>query len=333
MSKRLLDKGFRITLQILAVLPLLAVIAIVAVLIFSALPAITYNGFGFLIHSSWKPGNFYANPITSNGVLHPPGVNYGGLFLIVGTIACALIAVVIGVPVSVFAAIVLARKIPPRFAGFFGLMLEAIAGIPSVVFGLWGALTLGPYLAHHVYPLIANNVPDWGFFKFFRGPTGNGEGLLSAGIVLAVMIVPIIASTSRELIKQVPASTRDGAKALGLTDTEVLFAVDLRWVASGVLGASVLGLGRALGETMAVAMVTGSSLGSLPKNVYDTMTTIAATIVSQLDSALSDTSNFAVETLAEAALLLMLITLIVNLFARLLIKRVSATALPVGRGL
>jgi len=184
-----------------------------------------------------------------------------------------------------------------------------------------------------VYPLIANNVPDWGFFKFFRGPTGNGEGLLSAGIVLAVMIVPIIASTSRELIKQVPASTRDGAKALGLTDTEVLFAVDLRWVASGVLGASVLGLGRALGETMAVAMVTGSSLGSLPKNVYDTMTTIAATIVSQLDSALSDTSNFAVETLAEAALLLMLITLIVNLFARLLIKRVSATALPVGRGL
>lgn len=333
MLKRLSDKAFRTALPIVGILPLVAVIMVVAVLVYSGLPAFRLNGIGFLTHSSWKPGNFYANPVYTDGIAHPPGINYGGLFLIIGTIACAAIAVVIGVPLSVLAAFVLARKVHGAVANFFGVALEVIAGIPSVVFGLWGALTLGPVLAHDVYPIVANNVPDWWILKFFKGPTGNGEGLLTAGIVLSIMIVPIIASTTKQLISQVPSATRDGAKALGMTDTEVVLAVDLRWILSGLFGASVLGLGRALGETMAVAMVTGSSLGGLPKNIYDTMTTIAATIVSQLDSALTDTTNFAVETLAEAACLLMIITLVVNLVARVLVKRVTTTALPVGRGI
>jgi phosphate transport system permease protein len=157
--------------------------------------------------------------------------------------------------------------------------------------------------------------------------------MLVSGLVLAVMIIPIIASTCRDLIRQVPSLPREGAIALGMSDWECARKVTLPWVSSGIVGAVVLGLGRALGETMAVAMVSGAELGAMPANIYSTMTTIAATVVSQLDSALTDSTNFAVKTLAEASLVLLVITLLTNMLARALVRRASATALPVGRGL
>jgi len=151
--------------------------------------------------------------------------------------------------------------------------------------------------------------------------------------VLAVMVIPIVAATSRDLIRQVPILPREGAIALGMSDSQCARRVTLPWVGSGIVGAIVLGLGRALGETMAVAMTCGFALGAIPGNIYSAMTTIAATIVFQLDQAFSDPSGFELRTLAELALVLMVITLATNIIARLLVRKVSGTALPVGRGL
>jgi phosphate transport system permease protein len=193
-------------------------------------------------------------------------------------------------------------------------------------------LEIGPFLAHHVYPLVANNVPNVGPFRYLKGPVGYGEGLLTSGLILGLMIVPIIASTTRDLFVQVPALPKEGAEALGLTSAEVARRVTVPWVRSGIIGATVLGLGRALGETMAVAMISGSVLGQVSPTLYGTMTTIAATIVSQLDSAATDGTGFAISTLAEAGLILAVIAVLVNLAARAIISRGSRLAAPVGRG-
>jgi len=316
-----------------AVLPLLAVLFVLITLIIEALPATRLNGLHFFTGTDWNPGNTYGEAVVTDGVAHPVGAYYGALPLIVGTLATSAIALVIAVPVSVGAALVIVERLPRRLASTIGMVLELLAGIPSVIVGLWGVVTFGPFIAHDIAPVIARNTPNVPVLNYFRGDTGNGEGMLVSGLVLAVMVIPIIASTSRDLIRQVPLLPREGATALGLSDWECVRRVTLPWVSSGIVGAIVLGLGRALGETMAVAMVSGAELGSMPANIYSTMTTIAATIVSQLDSAMTDYTDFAVKTLAEAGLVLMVITLLTNVAARFLVRRTSGTALPVGRGI
>ncbi|MDA8392897.1 MAG: phosphate ABC transporter permease subunit PstC [Actinomycetota bacterium] len=313
-------------------LPLLALLFVVVSLVVEALPAIRVNGIHFLTGVAWSFGNAYGAVVKTHGVPHPQGASYGALPLIVGTLASSAIALLIAVPVSVLSALVLVERLPRSISSLVGLFLETLAGIPSVVFGLWGALTLGPVLAHHVYPAlasVASAVPGLGYFG---GYTGNGEGLATSGVVLAVMILPIVAATARDLFRQVPDLPKEGARALGMTEWEVATRVTLTWVRSGLIGASVLGLARALGETMAVAMVSGVELGAIPHNVYAAMSTVAATIVSQLDSAFTDSTGFAVKTLAEAGLLLAALTLLTNVVARVLVRRVASTALPVGRG-
>jgi len=327
----------RVLTGITAVLPLVALIGILVVLGWKALPAIKYNGFGFFTRSTWDPGNTYANPVKTGGVLHPLGVSYGALPLIAGTLLSSAIAVLFAVPISIGAALAIVEKLPRWLSNAVGMFLEVLAGIPSVVFGLWGALTFGPVLQTDVEPKIADiakALPNVPVVNFFRGPLSvtEGQGLLTSGLVLAVMIIPIIASTSRDLLRQVPRLPKEGALALGMNGWETARKVSLPWVRAGIIGASVLGLARALGETMAVAMVSGAILGRLPPNLYEGMTTIAATIVQQLDGALSDGTGFTVKTLAEFALVLALITLLTNVGARLLVRRVAGTALPVGRG-
>ncbi|MBV9318799.1 MAG: phosphate ABC transporter permease subunit PstC [Mycobacterium sp.] len=316
-----------------AVIPLLALVFVLATLIIEALPAIKLNGLHFFTTTAWNPGNVYGETVVTRGVAHPVGAEYGALPLIVGTLASSAIALIVAVPVSIGAALAIVERLPRRFAWAVGMVLELLAGIPSVVVGLWGALTFGPFIAHHIAPLIARNAPDVPVLNYFRGDTGNGEGMLVSGLVLAVMIIPIIASTCRDLIRQVPSLPREGAIALGMSDWECARRVTLPWVSSGIVGAVVLGLGRALGETMAVAMVSGAELGAMPANIYSTMTTIAATVVSQLDSALTDSTDFAVKTLAQVSLVLMVITLLTNVAARALVRRASSVALPVGRGI
>jgi phosphate transport system permease protein len=167
--------------------------------------------------------------------------------------------------------------------------------------------------------------------SFFRGDPGQGQGLLTAGLILAIMIIPIIASTTRDLIRGVPILPREGAIALGMSDFECARRVTLPWISTGIVGASVLGLGRALGETIAVAMVAGGNLSQITSNIYQAMSTIAANIVQNLDAAI--TNPLGTRTYAELALVLLIITLAANILARLMVRRVSGTALPVGRGL
>jgi phosphate transport system permease protein len=311
-----------------ALLPVAALIFILVVLLVEAIPAIRVDGWGFFTHDVWNEGSLYATGTAStDGVKHLPGAQFGALPEIIGTILTSVIALVVGVPIAIGAALAIVERLPKRVAYGVGLFLELLAGIPSVVIGLWGAVTFGPFIAKYIAPALTH-VP----IPFFHGDVGNGEGLLTSGLVLAIMVIPIVASTTRDLIRQVPILPREGAIALGMSDAQCARKVTLPWVGSGIVGAVVLGLGRALGETMAVAMVCGVNIGAVPSNLYGTMTTIAATIVTYLDTAFQDGTHFAVKAIAELALVLMVITLAVNIAARLLVRKVSGTALPVGRG-
>jgi phosphate transport system permease protein len=315
-----------------AIVPLAALVAILAVLASKAGPALRYNGFGFLTRTDWRPGSTYGNAVKTGGVLHPVGALYGALPLIVGTLASSAIAVLFAVPVSIGAALAVVEKLPPRISNGVGIFMEVLAGIPSVVFGLWGILTFGPWLSRDIDPIFAKHFPDVPVLSFFRGYVPDGEGLLSAGLVLGVMIIPIVAATTRDLLRQVPRLPKEGALALGMNDFEMARKVSLPWIRAGIIGASVLGLARALGETIAVAMVSGSALATMPVNIFGTFGTIASTIVQQLDGSLGDGTGFELRTLAEFALVLAVITLVANVGARLLVRRVAGTALPVGRG-
>ena len=328
-AERLLPHALRVATFV----PLVMLGLILLALALKAGPAIRYNGLGFFGRTTWNLGNLYAPVVTGHGVAHPPGASYGALPLVVGTLATSAIALLLAVPIGVGTALVVVEKLPPRLSTGIGFCLEVLAGIPSVVIGLWGYLTFGPFISHHIASVWANHIPNVPVLRFFRGPTGNGQGMLTSGLVLSMMILPIIAATTRDLLRQVPRSTVEGAVALGMTDIEATRAVTIPWVRSGVIGASMLGLGRALGETIAVAMVSGSLVGSNPHSLYASMTTIAATIVQQLDAAGGDASGLFTSTLAELGLVLLVITLIANVGARLLVRRVSGTALPVGRGI
>jgi phosphate transport system permease protein len=312
-----------------AVVPLLMLLFVLIVLVVKAIPALRFSGSSFFTTSLWNYGSPYGAPVTSDGVLHNAGESFGALPQIVGTLATSAIALIIAVPVSIGAALVIVERLPKRLANIVGLFLELLAGVPSVIVGLWGALTFGPFIAHDIAPLISNNAPSW--LPFFGGDTGNGQGLLTSGLVLAVMVIPIVAATARDLIRGVPILPREGAVALGMSDFECARRVTLPWVGAGLIGAVVLGLGRALGETIAVAMVCGVALGKLPTNLYAAMITVAANLVQNIDTAITDkmdTSAFAL-----LGLVLLVITLIANIGARMLVRRVSGTALPVGRGL
>jgi len=316
-----------------ALIPALALAFIIISLLLEALPAIRLNGWSFFSSRAWNPGSGYGAVVTTDGIPHPQGADFGAGPLIAGTLASSAIALIIAVPVSIGAALVIVERLPRRLGSLIGLFLELLAGIPSVIIGLWGVLTFGPFISEHIVPVIARNMPDVPVLKYFSGSTGTGLGLLNSGLILAIMIIPIIAATTRDLIRQVPILPREGAVALGMSDFECARRVTLPWVSSGIIGAIVLGLGRALGETIAVAMVSGSITGQYPSNVYSAMTTFAATIVNQLDGALGEATGFWLKTLAECALVLMAITLLANIAARMLVRKVSGTALPVGRGL
>jgi phosphate transport system permease protein len=304
----------------------------VAVLLVEALPAIRYNGWGFFTGSIWQGGNPYGTPTHAGGVYHLPGAKYGAWPIILGTIESSALALIVGFPVAVGAAILLVEKLPRRLAAVIGLFLEILAGIPSAVIGIFGILTFGPWLAKHIYPTLTH-LPNVPVLNIFRGvPSSDGEGLLTGGLVLAAMILPIIAATSRDLLLQVPDTTKEAAVALGMTNTEAFWTVQARWIRSGVIGAAVLGLGRALGETIAIALVSGG-VQQVPTDIYSPMSTIAATIVLQLSSAQGDPTGLAVKVLAEAALVLLVITLIVNVIARMIVKRAAkGAALPLGAG-
>jgi phosphate transport system permease protein len=230
-----------------ALIPVLALGFILVVLIVEAIPAIRYNGLHFFTKSVWDEGTGYNSRIvTTNGVKHLTGSEYGALPEIAGTLITSAIALIVGVPIAIGAALFIVERLPRRLANGVGIFLELLAGIPSVIIGLWGALTFGPFIAHQITPVIARNMPDVPILNYFGGDTGNGEGQLTSGLILAIMIIPIVAATSRDLIRQVPILPREGAVALGMSDAQTARKVTLPWVGSGIVGAIVLGLARAL---------------------------------------------------------------------------------------
>ncbi len=312
------DALFRVTVTLFAAVIPLSLLVLLLFLLHDAWPAIRFNGVDFLFKNAWNLGNQYGNPVTVHGQQVMPGASFAILFLIVGTLASSLIALLLAVPLGVGAAIFLAEAVPAGLRSYLALLVELLASVPSVVFGLWGYVVLIPLLAHHVYPHLArwlSGVP------FLGPPPGSGYGLLTAGIVLALMCVPLIAANLREAIEATPQALREAGLAVGATRFEIVRKIILPRLRLPLIGVSTLALGRALGETMAVLMISGNALNILPGNIYSPISTMASFMVSQLDSALQDPTNMAVYGIAEIGLALLLLSLLVNAVARVLMPR------------
>lgn len=320
------DRVVRGVLALAAVIPTAALAFLAYQMVKEAWPAIVFNGGHFFTTKTFNLGNLYGSTVTRHGYKAAVGANYGVLAILFGTAVSSAIALILALPVAVGGAILLVEKLPARFQGTLGVFLELLAGIPSVIFGLWGIYALGPLLSRTVFRWIADLHIPW-----FDGSTGSGEGLLTASVVLAVMIVPIIASITRELIRGVPETAKEGAVAMGFTSFETVRYVTIPYVRTGIFAAAVLGLARALGETIAVLIISANQL-AIPHNVFQPFATMAATIAATLDSALTDSTGMATHALAEVGLVLLVITLLANFGGRLLTKRFSDAGLPVGRG-
>ena len=244
---------------------------------------------------------------------------YGALPYVVGTILTSLIAVVIAAPIGVLTAIFLAELAPRRLAIPLTFMIELLAAIPSVVFGLWGVFVLSPLLASTIEPWI---VDHFGFIPIFAGPS-FGIGLFAAGIILAIMILPTIVSIARQVISSVPDNQREAMAALGATRWEIVTKAVLPFARSGIIGAIILGLGRALGETMAVTMVIGNGQ-NIPTRLFDQAQTIASKIATTFNEA---SIGLQTSSLIALGFILLIITIGLNIVARLLVWRVAG---PVG---
>lgn len=310
-----------------AVVPTAALAFLAYQMVKQAYPAIIFNGWHFFTTKTFTIGNLYGSIQVRNGQRAPHGASYGVLPLLVGTLLSSVFALILAVPVAVAGAIVLVEKLPARVQGTLGVFLDLLAGIPSVIFGLWGVYTFGPLLARTVFKWISSLGIPW-----FSGHTGAGQGLATSSVVLAVMIIPIIASITRELVRAVPAPSKEGAVALGLTSAETVRFVTIPYIRTGIIAAAVLGWARALGETIAVLIISGNALNTYPHNVFAPFSTMAATIAAFLDSALTDPTGMALHALAQVGLVLLAVTILTNFGGRLLARRFSDQGLPVGRG-
>lgn len=317
-GSKIADKVFKVATGFSASSPVLFLVAIAIIVFVQSVPSIRLMGWHFLTGIEWNMGNLYGATQVKNGVTVPAGASYGALPFIVGTVGSSLIALVLAVPISIFTALILAYKVRGGLRMALSILVELLAGIPSVIFGLWGLVVLSPWVGHRLAPFLTHL---GAVIPFFKGPVGTGLGLLTSGIVLALMIIPIITATARDLLERVPLLYREGGIGMGMTSWEVVRYICLPYIKEGLIGAIALGWGRAMGETMAVLMVSGSALNYLPQNIYSPISTMAAVIADQLDSALTDSTHMAVHALAELALVLMAITLVTNLAARWLVNR------------
>ena len=280
----------------------LLVVAIVASMIFAltsdSMLSIRHFGFAFLTSREW-------NPIRGE---------FGALPFIYGTVMSSLIALLISVPLSLGIAIFLVEQAPYYVARPIGFLVELLAAIPSVVYGLWGIFVLAPFLRVYVEPRLAR----WlGWTPFFRGSI-TGIGLLTGGIILAIMVTPIISAVVRDVLAAVPSSQREAALALGATKWETTRVVLVNG-APGIAGAVILGLGRALGETMAVTMVIGNR-PQISASLFEPSYTIASAIANEFTEA---TQDLYLSALVELGLILFLVTFVVNGIARILVWNVT----------
>lgn len=245
----------------------------------------------------------------------PVAGEFGALPFIFGTLISSLIALVLAVPFGVGVAIFLTDVCPRPLRNSIAYMVELLAAIPSVIYGLWGIFVLAPLMRQHVQPWLKSY---FGWTGLFEGPA-YGIGMLTAGIILAVMIVPFISSITREVILAVPISQREAVVALGSTRWEMLRIAVLRNARAGIFGGIILALGRALGETMAVTMLIGNR-PEISKSLFDPAYTMASVIANEFAEA---TEDLYLSSLMEIGLALFLVTVIVNLFAQAMIWSIT----------
>ena len=302
----------------MSLFPIVVLLLLFSFLVYYSIPSIIFNGSGFFGSYLWNPGKPFLPPITKHGVLAQAGASFGLLLFLIGTLATSVIAILIAFPISFLIAINVELYLHRGAKKAMVSMIELFAGIPSVVYGLWGVLVLEPILYRSVEPWMASNL---GFIPGFGGTVTSGAGFLGAGFILSLMITPIITSVIVNSFDRVPADVKDGIFSLGATKWEVGKYLIFGYSRSSTVGGSLLGLGRGLGETMAVLMVGGGALNYLPVNIYSATNTMAAAIASYLDSALADVTIMSLSALAELGLVLVAISTVVNIIGRLIAGR------------
>src|SRR3954471_4414981 len=303
---RLGDIVFHQITRAAAIVVLLVLGGVIVSLLIGALPALQEFGFGFITAQSW-------NPVTEK---------FGALAPIYGTIVTSSIAMLIAVPLGLLIAMFLTELCPMWLRRPIGIAIELLAGIPSIIYGIWGLFVLAPFLQAHVQPgVIAafENVPV--LSTLFEGPP-FGIGVLTAGLILAIMVLPFITSISRDVFDAVPPVLKEAAYGLGWTQWEVWRYVVLPFTRIGVIGGVMLGLGRALGETMAVTFVIGNA-HKISTSLLAPGTTISATIANEFTEAVGDLYT---SSLIALGLVLFLITFVVLAIARLLLIRIARKA-------
>ncbi len=293
------DRVFRGILTVAAVIIPVLLALLIWQLWGEARPAVSRFGIGFLTTSTWDP----------------VAEQFGALPLIFGTLVSSVIALAIAVPLSLGVAIYLTEFAPSALRQPVAFVIGLLAAIPSVVYGLWGIFVLIPFLKSSVFPFLRDTL---GFLPLFQG-TIYGPSMLAAGIILAIMVMPYIMSVAREVLLAVPGDQREAALALGATRWEAVTSAVLPYARSGIIGAVILGLGRALGETMAVTMLIGNR-HEIAASLFAPGYTMAAAIANEFAEAVGDMH---LSSLAYVALALFAVTVVVNAGARLLIWRVA----------
>jgi phosphate transport system permease protein len=297
------DKVFHQLTRAAAVGVLILLSGVIVSLIMGSLPAIRAFGFNFLIDERW-------NPVTEK---------FGALAAIYGTVVTAFLAMLIAVPIGLLISVFLTELCPLWLRRPIGVAIELLAGIPSIIYGIWGLFVFAPFLQETLQPFLISlfgNVP--GLSSLFAGPP-YGIGVLTAGLILAIMVLPFITSISREVFESVPPVLKEAAYGVGCTTWEVVRYVVLPFTLVGVIGGIMLGLGRALGETMAVTFVIGNA-HRISASILAPGTTISATIANEFTEAVGDLYTSA---LIELGLILFAITFIVLAAARYLLLRIE----------
>ncbi|MHB8628686.1 MAG: phosphate ABC transporter permease subunit PstC [Aggregatilineales bacterium] len=308
------DRIFQTIVRVAAVLIIVLLVGLILLLILDSLETIGKFGFSFLTGSTWNPVETQVNP-----------VKFGAAPYIFGTVVTSIIGLLLATPLALGAALFVSEYAPRRLSQIVAFIVELLVAIPSVAYGLWGLFVLVPIMRDHVDPLLRNTIgqiPVIG--ALFSGPS-IGQHLLTAGVILAIMILPTILSLSREIIAQVPRLQKEGMLALGATKWEVLSKAILPYARGGIVGAAMLGLARAIGETMAVTMVIGNSSNQISASLFTPGYTISSAIANQFTEA--DTSTY-FSAVVELGLVLLLVASAFNVASRLLVNRI--TRLPGG---
>jgi phosphate transport system permease protein len=298
-SSRIPDNMFGVILLLSAISVFAIVVLVVWELVTKSQLSLHQFGIKFFWGTDWDPVNG----------------NFGALPFIYGTLVSSFLALLLAVPLSVGVAVFITEMCPQGLRAIISFLVELLAAIPSVIYGLWAIFVLAPLLRDYLEPILAKTL---GWTGLFTGPA-YGLGMLAAGIILAIMIVPIIASITREVLTAVPQNQREAVLALGATRWEMIRMGVLRNARIGIVGGVILGLGRALGETMAVTMVIGNR-PDIAKSLFAPGYTMASVIANEFSEA---TGDLYLSALIEIGLALFIVTLIVNALARLLVWSIT----------